>query len=205
VTRDVDLMKLINLNFIHLLQILSALLLAITLFTHGYFHEDEQIENVLPELQVMYATSLITILLVTTGLYGVCKRKKWMLICYIVGMTLCSMLLGVLGIHGATGRPKVIQDIKAHYLGVIPFSNANLQCCGMYQGYQDWGYNISEACLCVEDAVHPCSLRQAPVQLMIYEVIPCTLLQHYCSSESKCNYTRVHTEQHFTLIGNTLL
>ncbi|KAJ0012444.1 hypothetical protein NQD34_016778 [Periophthalmus magnuspinnatus] len=152
-----------------LIAILSALLLAITLFTHGYFHEDEQIENVLPELQVMYATSLITILLVTTGLYGVCKRKKWMLICYIVGMTLCSMLLGVLGIHGATGRPKVIQDIKAHYLGVIPFSNASkedidgindlqtdLQCCGMYQGYQDWGYNISEACLCVEDAVHPC-------------------------------------------------
>ncbi|KAJ0056864.1 hypothetical protein NL108_000651 [Boleophthalmus pectinirostris] len=152
-----------------LIAILSGLLLAITLFSHGYFHEDEEIENILPGLQVMYATSIITILLVTTGLYGVCKRKKWMLICYIVGMTLCCMLMGVLDIQGVAVRPRVVQEIKAHYLSVIPLSNASkedidginelqidLQCCGMYEGYQDWGYNISEACLCVEDAVHPC-------------------------------------------------
>ncbi|KAK7913620.1 hypothetical protein WMY93_013831 [Mugilogobius chulae] len=175
-----------------LIAILSGLLLAVTLFSHGYFHEDEEIEKVLPGLQVMYATSIITILLVTTGLYGICKRKKWMLISvsikiclsstllglfltslhlfqYIVGMTLCSMLLGVLNIQGLAVRPKLVEDIKVHYSGVLPYSNASkedidginelqtdLQCCGMYQGYQEWGYNISEACLCVEGAEHPC-------------------------------------------------
>ncbi|XP_072311006.1 tetraspanin-8-like [Eucyclogobius newberryi] len=152
-----------------LIAILSGLLLAITLFSHGHFHEDEEIERVLPGLQVMYATSIITILLVTTGLYGICKRKKWMLICYIVGMTLCCMLLSVLDLQGVAARPKLVEDIRVHYSGLLHFSNASkedlegigeiqteLQCCGISQGYQDWGYNISESCLCVEGAVHPC-------------------------------------------------
>ncbi|CAL1568827.1 unnamed protein product [Knipowitschia caucasica] len=152
-----------------IIAILSGLLLAITLFSHGNFHEDEEIEKILPGLQVMYATSIITILLVTTGLYGVCKRKKFMLIFYIVGMTLSCMALSVVDIQGVAVRGELIEDIKHHYSSVIPFSNASkediegvnelqteLQCCGLFQGYQDWGYNISESCLCVEDAVHPC-------------------------------------------------
>lgn len=152
-----------------LIAIISGLLLAITLFSHGYFHEDEEIEKVLPGIQVMYATSIITILLVTTGLYGVCKRKKWMLICYVVGMTLSCMLLSVLNIQGVAVRPQIAEEMRGQYLSLMPLSNASknvidgvneiqaeLQCCGLDQGYQDWGYNISESCLCEEDAVNPC-------------------------------------------------
>lgn len=152
-----------------LIAIISGLLLAFTLFSHGYFHEDEEIEKILPGIQVMYAASIITILLVTTGLYGLCKRKKWMLICYVVGMTLFCMLLSVLNIQGVAVRPQITEEMKAQYLSLMPLSNATknvidgvneiqaeLQCCGLDQGYQDWGYNISESCLCEEDAVNPC-------------------------------------------------
>lgn len=123
----------------------------------------------LPGLQVMYAISIIIILFVVAGLYGVCKRKKWMLICYIVGIILGTMFMCVIEIEGAALGPKLAQEIREHYMQLIPLTGANtsviealndiqaeLQCCGLDQGYQDWGYNISEACLCAEDADNPC-------------------------------------------------
>lgn len=41
-------------------------------------------------------------------------------------------------------------------VNVVLYGRSQLQCCGLDQGYQDWGYNISEACLCAEDADNPC-------------------------------------------------
>lgn len=66
-------------------------------------------------------------------------------------------------------RPQIATEMREQYLSLMPLTNASktviegvnemeaeLQCCGLDQGYQDWGYNISESCLCVEDAVNPC-------------------------------------------------
>lgn len=33
---------------------------------------------------------------------------------------------------------------------------SKFQCCGLDQGYEDWGYNISESCVCTEESTKPC-------------------------------------------------
>ncbi|XP_030004271.1 tetraspanin-8-like [Sphaeramia orbicularis] len=149
--------------------IISALLLAMTLFSHGYFHEDEEIERMLPGIKFMYSISIISLLLVVTGIYGVSKKKKWMLIFFVVGMILSILFMSATEILALSVGPQITQDIREQYLDLLPLSNTSegviedlkdiqmeLQCCGLDQGYLDWGYNISESCLCAEDAMNPC-------------------------------------------------
>ncbi|XP_042259479.1 tetraspanin-8-like [Thunnus maccoyii] len=177
-----------------LIGIISALLLAGTLFSHGYFHEDEEIDKMLAGIHLMYAISVITLLLPIIGVYGTCKEKKWALIVFTVGMIPCTLFMFDFERRGLAMRPKVAEDMKEHYLSLLPLSNASeheieglkdvqmeLQCCGLDQGYQDWGYNISESCLCLQDSTNPCveapknsslSHRKHDQPIMIYKE-PC--------------------------------
>ncbi|XP_061618314.1 uncharacterized protein LOC133472034 isoform X3 [Phyllopteryx taeniolatus] len=87
-----------------LMILAGALMLAGTLFSHGHYHRDDEIEDMIVGIKVLYALSITTLVLPIIGLYGACKEKRWVLI--------------VLG------------------------------CCGVQQGYKEWGYNISKSCLC---------------------------------------------------------
>ncbi|CAK6949907.1 tetraspanin-8-like [Scomber scombrus] len=152
-----------------LMGIISALLLAITLFTHGYFYGEEEIEHMLAGMHFMYAISIITLLLSITGVYGACKEKKWALIVFAVGLIPCTLFMFDLERRELGLRPKVAENINGQYLKILPLSNASghdieslnyiqmeFHCCGLDQGYQDWGYNISESCLCIGDSKNPC-------------------------------------------------
>ncbi|XP_044041619.1 tetraspanin-8-like isoform X1 [Siniperca chuatsi] len=154
---------------ISVIAILSALLLAFTLFSHGYFHENEEIDRMITGLRVLYGISIITLLLAITGLYGACKEKQWALIVFAVGMILNSLFMIACNIGGVASRPQVRKDLKMQYLHMLPLANASenvidsldkvqmeWQCCGLDQGYLDWGYNISESCLCTEESTNPC-------------------------------------------------
>ncbi|XP_061523895.1 tetraspanin-8-like isoform X2 [Phycodurus eques] len=87
-----------------LMILAGALMLAGTLFSHGHYHRDDEIEDMIVGIKVLYALSITTLVLPIVGLYAACKEKRWVLI--------------VLG------------------------------CCGVQQGYKEWGYNISKSCLC---------------------------------------------------------
>lgn len=154
---------------ISLIAIISALLLAVTLFSHGYFHEDEEIENMLAGLHAMYIISIITLVLTIVGVYGACKGKKWALIVFVVGMILSSLFMIAGEIQGLSVRPKEAEELKRQYLNMLPLNNASeilidsikdaqmdFQCCGLDEGYLDWGYNIPESCLCIEESTNPC-------------------------------------------------
>ncbi|XP_070709910.1 tetraspanin-8-like [Pempheris klunzingeri] len=163
-----------------LIAIISALLLAITLFSHGYFHDDEEIEHLLTGLRAMYVISIITLLLTIMGLYGACREKQWALIVFAVGMILGCLFMVACEIQGLAVRPQVAQEMRKKYLEMLPLANASenfiealsdtqmeLQCCGLDQGYLDWGYNISESCLCAEEATNPCVA--APRDSVLFE------------------------------------
>ncbi|TNN50347.1 hypothetical protein EYF80_039429 [Liparis tanakae] len=123
---------------ITLIAILSALVLAATLFTHGHIHKDErEMESTFGGLQIMYSATIITLMLTIIGMYGACKKKKWALIMFAIGMILGTLLLTATEIRGLVQRPKY-------------------QCCGLQQGYLDWGYKIPESCLCTEEPTNPC-------------------------------------------------
>ncbi|KAG8005661.1 hypothetical protein GBF38_001599, partial [Nibea albiflora] len=107
-----------------------------------------QMERMLTGLQVMYIITIVTLLLCITGVYGACKERQWALIVYVVGMILSSLFMFACEIQGLAVRPQ-------------------FQCCGLDQGYLDWGYNISETCVCTEESTNPCVV--APKDSALYE------------------------------------
>ncbi|KAM3588017.1 uncharacterized protein V6R79_019260 [Siganus canaliculatus] len=152
-----------------LIAVISALLLALTLFSHGYFHEDDEIEKMITGIHTFYVFSIITIVLTIIGIYGAFKKKQWALIAFAVVMIFSSLFLLAMGIILLVALPQISETMKIMYLDMLPLTNASeqfvdgfkelqkeLQCCGLNQGYLDWGYNISESCLCTEESINPC-------------------------------------------------
>ncbi|XP_061124488.1 tetraspanin-8-like [Syngnathus typhle] len=144
-----------------LMAMIGALMLAGTLFSHGHYHQDEQFEDMLVGINTMYALSITTLILPIIGLYGACKEKRWGLIVFTVGKILGSLFVLYMTIHVLIVRPMVIKIVSKLYLSMQPISNASeidlkilqktqieMECCGVQQGYMEWGYNISESCLC---------------------------------------------------------
>lgn len=163
-----------------LVAIISALLLAFTLFSHGYLHSDEEIETMIAGIHAMYIISIITLVLTIMGVFGACKEKRWALIAFAVGMILSSLFMIACTIQGLARLPEVDEEMKKQYLDMLPLANASessldglkevqmeFQCCGLDQGYPDWGYNISESCLCTADSTKPCVV--APRNSSLYE------------------------------------
>ncbi|KAM6896615.1 tetraspanin-8-like [Lycodopsis pacificus] len=148
-----------------LIAILSALLLAVILFDHRRLHNHEEIDT----LFQMYGISIIPLILAIIGVYGACKEKKWALILFVVGMILGSLFLIASEIHALAQRPQEPEQLKRTYLQMLPLNNASqstiddleeiqieFQCCGLDQGYLDWGYNIPQSCVCSQEATNPC-------------------------------------------------
>ncbi|XP_057712277.1 tetraspanin-8-like [Corythoichthys intestinalis] len=144
-----------------LMTIIGALMLAGTLFSHGHYHRDDEIEDMIVGINAMYALSITILVLPIIGLFGACKEKRWVLIVFTVGMILCSLFVLYMAIHMLIIRPMLIKILSKFYLSMQPISNASevdlkvlqetqieLECCGVQEGYTEWGYNISESCLC---------------------------------------------------------
>nr|XP_029135216.1 tetraspanin-8-like isoform X2 [Labrus bergylta] len=153
-----------------LIAIISTLLLGLAVFSHGALHKDEELEKLLAGLHGMYAVSLIPLLLSIIGLYGVCKQKKWALIVFAVGFIVGILFLIFCGIVALVELPEMAEDVTTQLQSYVPLSDANdrisdhinalqtqYQCCGLGQGYLDWGKHIPNSCLCTEESTSPCS------------------------------------------------
>ncbi|XP_060885543.1 tetraspanin-8-like [Labrus mixtus] len=154
-----------------LIAIISTLLLGLTVFSHGALHKDEEIEEMLTGLHGMYAVSLIPLLLSIIGLYGVCKQKKWALIVFAVGFIVGILFLTFCGIQALVELPEMAEHVETKFQSYVPLSDANdrisnainefqtqYQCCGLGQGYRDWGQQFPNSCLCTEESTSPCEL-----------------------------------------------
>ncbi|XP_020499690.2 tetraspanin-8 isoform X1 [Labrus bergylta] len=154
-----------------LIAIISTLLLGLAVFSHGALHKDEELEKLLAGLHGMYAVSLIPLLLSIIGLYGVCKQKKWALIVFAVGFIVGILFLIFCGIVALVELPEMAEDVTTQLQSYVPLSDANdrisdhinalqtqYQCCGLGQGYLDWGKHIPNSCLCTEESTSPCEL-----------------------------------------------
>ncbi|XP_068442962.1 tetraspanin-8-like [Clinocottus analis] len=153
---------------ISLIAILCALMLALTLFTHGHLYNNEEMDKLLPGLQILYSLTILTLILAIIAMYGACKEKKWALIMFAVGMIIGTLFWIVNDIQGLAQRPKVVEQLTMHFRPVLSWNDTseinenlknvqiNFQCCGLDHGYLDWGYNIPESCLCTENPTNPC-------------------------------------------------
>eukprot|EP00063_Salmo_salar_P089382 XP_014064217.1 PREDICTED: tetraspanin-8-like isoform X3 [Salmo salar] len=146
-----------------LIGIISTLLLAITLFGHGYFHKSEEIE-ILPGIAILYVLEAATLVLSIFGVYGARKEKKWAVVLFSVGMSLASLYLFVECVKIYQFKHEMEELIREEHLAMMPLSGANqtdlkglyniqtkFKCCGLVQGYQDWGTDIPLSCLCSDE------------------------------------------------------
>ncbi|XP_031671496.1 tetraspanin-8-like [Oncorhynchus kisutch] len=147
-----------------LICIISTLLLAITLFGHGYFHQSEEIEEILPGIVVLYVLEAATLVLSIFGVYGARKEKKWAVVLFSVGMSLASLYLFVECVKAYYSKHEMEELTREEHLAMMPLSGAkqtdietiyniqtNFKCCGLVQGYQDWGTDIPISCLCSDE------------------------------------------------------
>ncbi|XP_069012896.1 tetraspanin-8-like [Embiotoca jacksoni] len=154
---------------ISLIAIISFLLLGFALFSHGYLHREDQTQEMLATLHVLYGIAIIILLLTITGAFGACKHKKWALIVFVVGMILSSLFMLASEIQGYASRPQLAKEVKKQYLDLLPLANASetfidglnyfqreWECCGLDQGYVEWNYDIPESCLCTEESTNLC-------------------------------------------------
>ncbi|KAM4615457.1 tetraspanin-8-like isoform 2-T2 [Polymixia lowei] len=148
---------------------ISALLLAVTLFGHGYFYQAEEIDDILPGIKILYALGIITLILSAIGLYGALEEKTWALVVFTVGMGLTSLIMFVELLTVLPVRSEASDEVRREHLAMLPLSEASesdkaglnsmeheLECCGLEQGYQDWGYDIPVSCVCPEESVNEC-------------------------------------------------
>uniref|UniRef100_UPI003AAD23C1 tetraspanin-8-like n=1 Tax=Centroberyx gerrardi TaxID=166262 RepID=UPI003AAD23C1 len=203
-----------------LIGTISALLLAATLFGHGYFYEAEEIDELLPGISLLYALGVITLLLSIIGVYGASKEKNWALIVFTVGMALTSLTMFVELMKALPARNEAGEEVRREHLVMLPLNEAsesdkvglhnlqvNLECCGLEQGYQDWGYDIPESCVCTEDTINEC--MAAPKNSSLYEEsIDDKLIRIYKEPCLPILLSHVHTAINFIiamLVGLTVL
>ncbi|XP_041833053.1 tetraspanin-8-like [Melanotaenia boesemani] len=149
--------------------ILSLLLLGFTLFGHGHEYKDGLTDETTTGLHFLYGISAVILVFVMLGLFGIQKQKTWALIVFAVGITLGCLFMLVIEILGLATKAAMAKELTRNYLSIMPLVNATIseledfdetqihfQCCGMDQGYLDWGYNIPESCLCAEESTNPC-------------------------------------------------
>ncbi|TKS90699.1 Tetraspanin-8 [Collichthys lucidus] len=111
---------------------------------------------------IMYVMEIGCLLLSVLGVFGACKGKRWCLILYATGMAAASQTIIVrtaLSYQDVYEKRVVREESKL--LSMMPLtatSKANrtllysiqreFECCGLIEGYKDWGSSIPASCNC---------------------------------------------------------
>ncbi|XP_078098703.1 tetraspanin-8-like [Sander vitreus] len=111
---------------------------------------------------IMYLVEIGCLLLSVIGVVGACTGKRWCLILYATGMAAASQTIIVrtaLSYQDVYEKRVVREESKL--LSMMPLtgtSKANrtllysiqkeFECCGLIEGYKDWGASIPASCNC---------------------------------------------------------
>ncbi|XP_008277120.1 tetraspanin-8-like [Stegastes partitus] len=111
---------------------------------------------------IMYIVEIGCLLLSVLGVFGACQGKRWCLILYAAGMAAASQTIIVrtaLSYQDVYEKRVVREETKL--LSMMPLtttSKANrtllnsiqkeFECCGLIEGYKDWGSSIPPSCNC---------------------------------------------------------
>ncbi|XP_041833054.1 tetraspanin-8-like [Melanotaenia boesemani] len=111
---------------------------------------------------MMYVIEVGCLLLSVLGVFGACKGKRWCLILYAAGMAAASQTIIVrtaLSYQDVYEKRVVREESKL--LAMMPLSGTSkanrtllysiqeeFECCGLIEGYKDWGSTIPPSCNC---------------------------------------------------------
>ncbi|XP_061570291.1 tetraspanin-8-like [Cololabis saira] len=111
---------------------------------------------------MMYIIEVGCLLLSVLGVFGACKGKRWCLILYAAGMAAASQTIIVrTALNYQDVYEKRVVREESKLLAMMPLSatsKANrtllyhiqeeFECCGLIEGYKDWGSSIPSSCNC---------------------------------------------------------
>ncbi|XP_041114154.1 tetraspanin-8-like [Polyodon spathula] len=108
----------------------------------------------------------ITMAIAFCGGYGAKKENKCMLGLFFTGLLICLIVLLIVAVPMAMFKSKVFEEIETGFRNHIPLlekagtSWDSLQkggeCCGLVNGYEDWGSQIPDSCNCVAFSASDC-------------------------------------------------
>ncbi|XP_043964577.1 tetraspanin-8-like isoform X2 [Gambusia affinis] len=123
-----------------------------------------QTGKMVPSISVamMYVIEVGCLLLSVLGVFGACKGKRWCLILYATGMAVASqtIIIRTALSYQDVYEKRVVRE-ESKLLAMMPLTAPNkanrtllhniqeeLECCGLIEGYKDWGASIPASCNC---------------------------------------------------------
>ncbi|XP_043964578.1 tetraspanin-8-like isoform X3 [Gambusia affinis] len=120
--------------------------------------------KMVPSISVamMYVIEVGCLLLSVLGVFGACKGKRWCLILYATGMAVASqtIIIRTALSYQDVYEKRVVRE-ESKLLAMMPLTAPNkanrtllhniqeeLECCGLIEGYKDWGASIPASCNC---------------------------------------------------------
>ncbi|XP_076861599.1 tetraspanin-8-like [Brachyhypopomus gauderio] len=120
-----------------------------------------EVENKMMGVIVLYVIGGVTFLISALGAYGAHKENKYVLIAFFTIMCSGCVILFRIAIPMASSRLDILLMIQKQTDYLLPLERANpeaqqavlvvqdgYKCCGLFNGYQDWGRNIPDSCNC---------------------------------------------------------
>uniref|UniRef100_A0A3Q2Y266 Uncharacterized protein n=1 Tax=Hippocampus comes TaxID=109280 RepID=A0A3Q2Y266_HIPCM len=135
-----------------LMAVSAVFLFFFHMFTLHGMSSFVRIEEMIVGINAMYAMSITILVLPIIGLYGVSDPSAFSL----------SQIIKLMSKFYLSMQP--INSTSEVDMKILTETQIELECCGVQHGYVEWGYNISESCLCkgaVEDCGRP--QEQQPV------------------------------------------
>ncbi|KAL7883000.1 hypothetical protein SRHO_G00006580 [Serrasalmus rhombeus] len=149
-----------------LFAIFGAVALGLGLLVHLQLDEHEDKFSAVIVLVVFGA---VTFVLAVLGAYGAQKENTNVLIAFFVFMCVGTIVLLRIAIVMAISRPELTSVIKQEFNKAVPLDEASgdikttmdyiqkqAKCCGLFNGYQDWGDRVPDSCDCGSDKTHQC-------------------------------------------------
>uniref|UniRef100_A0A8C5M6E8 Tetraspanin n=1 Tax=Leptobrachium leishanense TaxID=445787 RepID=A0A8C5M6E8_9ANUR len=117
--------------------------------------------GILSAIDLMIAVGAIIMVLGFFGCCGAIKESKCLLILFFIGLLLILALQVTAGILGVVYQPKIEGEVNKTLHERIPLNiqaedfQENLEtiqkeskCCGLVNGYTDWGSSVPDSCNC---------------------------------------------------------
>ncbi|CAL8386637.1 unnamed protein product [Boreogadus saida] len=138
----------------------------------------------LPGVDLMIAIGVIIMLLGFLGCCGAIRENRCLLLLFFISLLLIFIMLLAAGIVAAVFKEKVTDWTKERLNDLVPLQDqkdeiktdvqkleAELKCCGLAKGPEDWGSAIPSSCHC-NDTSQPCKTIAGH---MVYTT-PCSTL-----------------------------
>ncbi|XP_063061501.1 tetraspanin-8-like isoform X2 [Engraulis encrasicolus] len=155
-------------GFFNLLFAIAGLaVIIVTIILHIRISKVQEFQNV-DAVYSLYVIGFITLGISFLGAYGAFRKVKWMLILFLVLMVLGLSILVFFEVVLVLFQHWVLQVVEEALHGLAPLDaiseesqtlfakfQQDVECCGLFKGYEDWGEHVPPSCDCTSGG-HNC-------------------------------------------------